>query len=187
MMQDGLGSLNSLGGPPNLKINAILGGDVTQPCQRSKNVKYSLLQPLGLAEIAAQHIRGHGTSDCGKRGEYRCGLCDGIGRERRLTRGRFGQPEIGSDLRALLLCGLLVDVFSEARNLVVGAQPAHMATALFRDALAIERDKLFYNLFIAQGFQPAVSLKHKPVESFVQLLEDKNQTVNFGPLLIVTQ
>ena len=132
-----------------------------------------LLQVFRLPESGgdiADRDRPTCRRQCGKHGG---GLADRVGGERKFARARLGQPEFGGDLRAFLFGRHFVEVFAEARNLVVGPQPAHVAALFLRRAFAIERHKLFQNLLVGQRLRPAVGFEYQPVELVVQLLQNE--------------
>jgi hypothetical protein len=69
-------------------------------------------------------------------------------------------------------CGLRA-----SRVLVVGAEPADMATRLFLGAFFVKRDKAEQDVFVAQVHGPAIGIGHGGINLIVQITQDADQAL----------
>jgi hypothetical protein len=73
-------------------------------------------------------------------------------------------------LREIQFAGLCRSALGEARDLVVRAQPAHVACRFLLGPLGVERHQPFENFLVGEIVRPAIGLKNETVEPFVQFL-----------------
>ena len=142
------------------------------------------LDSFSLFELHGDALRIDNAGRGSKRREDRCALLESTrGKTRFLF--RLEHMQHGGYLRAFLRVGLLVARATEARDLVIGPQPAHMPALLLLGALLVERHEARQDVLVGQSVGPAIGLEDETVEPLMQFLQDKDEALVLDALLVI--